>query len=190
MELIDRYFSSGMEKLFETERRVQPVSEQLLEVLNCTDGVTDDAKQAVADLLKQISDALTQEMVVFVLSAGCGSHASIITSATHSFPAESRTETRRISDSRTGKWRVLARKVQNVLKRTTAKRFEPDKDTLALYHFDEGSGDVLKDSSGNSRRISNSRFCAKITARSCTSKSPVQDTASTSEKIRKVSDFA
>ena len=32
---------------------------------------------------------------------------------------------------------------------TPAKRFEPDKDTLALYHFDEGDGDVLKDSSGN-----------------------------------------
>ena len=32
---------------------------------------------------------------------------------------------------------------------TPAKRFEPDADTLALYHFDEGSGDVLKDSSGN-----------------------------------------
>ncbi len=28
-------------------------------------------------------------------------------------------------------------------------RFTPDKDTLALYHFDEGQGDVLKDSSGN-----------------------------------------
>jgi WD40 repeat protein/serine/threonine protein kinase len=34
---------------------------------------------------------------------------------------------------------------------TPAKRFEPDKDTLALYHFDEGQGDVLKDSSGNNR---------------------------------------
>jgi hypothetical protein len=32
---------------------------------------------------------------------------------------------------------------------TPAQRFEPDKDTLALYHFDEGSGDVLKDSSSN-----------------------------------------
>ncbi len=32
---------------------------------------------------------------------------------------------------------------------TPAKRFEPDADTLALYHFDEGAGDVLKDSSGN-----------------------------------------
>ena len=32
---------------------------------------------------------------------------------------------------------------------TPAKRFEPDKDTLALYHFDEGSGDELKDSSSN-----------------------------------------
>ena len=30
-----------------------------------------------------------------------------------------------------------------------AARLEPDADTLALYHFDEGSGDVLKDSSGN-----------------------------------------
>jgi formylglycine-generating enzyme required for sulfatase activity/Leucine-rich repeat (LRR) protein len=32
---------------------------------------------------------------------------------------------------------------------TPAKRFEPDADTLALYHCDEGAGDVLKDSSGN-----------------------------------------
>ncbi|MFQ5735008.1 MAG: LamG domain-containing protein, partial [Planctomycetaceae bacterium] len=32
---------------------------------------------------------------------------------------------------------------------TPEKRFTPDKNTLALYHFDEGSGDVLKDSSGN-----------------------------------------
>ena len=32
---------------------------------------------------------------------------------------------------------------------TPQKRFEPDKDTLALYHFDEGQGDLLKDSSGN-----------------------------------------
>ncbi len=30
-----------------------------------------------------------------------------------------------------------------------AARFEPDEHTLALYHFDEGAGDVLKDSSGN-----------------------------------------
>ncbi|MBL8827194.1 MAG: DUF1080 domain-containing protein, partial [Planctomycetaceae bacterium] len=32
---------------------------------------------------------------------------------------------------------------------TPEKRFEPDANTLALYHFDEGTGDVLKDSSGN-----------------------------------------
>jgi tRNA A-37 threonylcarbamoyl transferase component Bud32 len=32
---------------------------------------------------------------------------------------------------------------------TPAKRFEPDADTLALYHFDEGQGAILKDSSGN-----------------------------------------
>jgi formylglycine-generating enzyme required for sulfatase activity len=30
-----------------------------------------------------------------------------------------------------------------------AKRYEPDGDTLALYHFDEGKGSILKDSSGN-----------------------------------------
>ena len=29
------------------------------------------------------------------------------------------------------------------------RRFEPDEHTMALYHFDEGSGDVLHDSSGN-----------------------------------------
>ena len=32
---------------------------------------------------------------------------------------------------------------------TPAKRFTTDKNTLALYHCDEGQGDVLKDSSGN-----------------------------------------
>jgi serine/threonine protein kinase/Leucine-rich repeat (LRR) protein len=32
---------------------------------------------------------------------------------------------------------------------TPTDHFENDKNTLALYHFDEGSGDVLKDSSGN-----------------------------------------
>ncbi|MBC7818407.1 MAG: DUF1080 domain-containing protein [Planctomycetaceae bacterium] len=31
---------------------------------------------------------------------------------------------------------------------TPPQRYETDADTLALYHFDEGSGDVLKDSSG------------------------------------------
>ena len=32
---------------------------------------------------------------------------------------------------------------------TPTNRFETDANTLALYHFDEGGGDVLKDSSGN-----------------------------------------
>jgi hypothetical protein len=32
---------------------------------------------------------------------------------------------------------------------TPKKRFEPDADTLALFHFDEGTGDVLTDSSGH-----------------------------------------
>ena len=32
---------------------------------------------------------------------------------------------------------------------TPVRRWEPDTDTLALYHFDKGEGIVLKDSSGN-----------------------------------------
>ena len=32
---------------------------------------------------------------------------------------------------------------------TAGRRFEPDEHTVALFHFDEGSGDVAKDSSGN-----------------------------------------
>ena len=32
---------------------------------------------------------------------------------------------------------------------TPNQRFEPDNDTIALYHFDEGQGTVLTDSSGN-----------------------------------------
>ena len=32
---------------------------------------------------------------------------------------------------------------------TPKRRFEPDADTVALYHFDEGQGDVLVDSSGH-----------------------------------------
>lgn len=34
---------------------------------------------------------------------------------------------------------------------TPKPRFEPDSDTIALYHFDEGEGDVLKDSSGKDK---------------------------------------
>ena len=56
------------------------------------------------------SDKLAQAMVVFVLSAVCGSHASIITSAAHGFTAGSLRKLNRISDSRTGKWRELAQK--------------------------------------------------------------------------------
>jgi hypothetical protein len=38
-------------------------------------------------------------------------------------------------------------------------RHAPDRDTLALYYFDEGAGDVLRDSSGNNHH-------GKITAKS------------------------
>ena len=34
---------------------------------------------------------------------------------------------------------------------TPAKRFETDKDTMALYHCDEGAGKTLTDSSVNKR---------------------------------------
>ncbi len=45
---------------------------------------------------------------------------------------------------------VRISKVARYAKDFTPKvRFEPDADTLALYHFDEGRGEVLKDSSGN-----------------------------------------
>ena len=48
VQLVDRYFAAGMERLIENKTRVEPVSAQLLEVLD------DDAgKQAVAELVKQ-----------------------------------------------------------------------------------------------------------------------------------------
>ena len=48
VQLVDSYFASGMQRLLENKTRVEPVSAQLLEVLD------DDAgKQAVADLVKQ-----------------------------------------------------------------------------------------------------------------------------------------
>jgi type I restriction enzyme M protein len=51
IQLIDRYFGQGMEKLIESKVHVGPVSEQLLEVLE-----VDDGKQAVTELVKQWSD--------------------------------------------------------------------------------------------------------------------------------------
>jgi type I restriction enzyme M protein len=48
VQLIDRYFVAGMERLIDNKTRVEPVSAQLLEVLD------DDAgKQAVTELVKQ-----------------------------------------------------------------------------------------------------------------------------------------
>lgn len=48
VQLIDRYFAEGMERLIENKTRVEPISTQLLEVLDDEVG-----KQAVAELLKQ-----------------------------------------------------------------------------------------------------------------------------------------
>ena len=48
VELVDRYFERGMEKLAENRRRVEPVGERLTEVLEVEAG-----RDAVADLLKE-----------------------------------------------------------------------------------------------------------------------------------------
>jgi len=50
VQLIDRYFAAGMERLIENKTRVEPVSAQLLEVLDNEAG-----KQAVGELVKQWS---------------------------------------------------------------------------------------------------------------------------------------
>lgn len=50
VQLIDRYFAQGMERLIENETQVQPVSAQLLEVLENAEG-----KAAVKALIKQWS---------------------------------------------------------------------------------------------------------------------------------------
>ena len=52
VELIDRYFREGMEKLQETQQRVGPVAEQVLEVLDGEE-ITEEAGHAVDGLLKQ-----------------------------------------------------------------------------------------------------------------------------------------
>ena len=48
MQLVDRYFAAGMERLTESKTRVVPISSQLLEVLDDNAG-----KQAVGELVKQ-----------------------------------------------------------------------------------------------------------------------------------------
>jgi type I restriction enzyme M protein len=48
VQLIDRYFAAGMDRLIENKARVDPVSAQIIEVLEDSAG-----KQAVADLVKQ-----------------------------------------------------------------------------------------------------------------------------------------
>ena len=43
----------------------------------------------------------------------------------------------------------ISRGARYLINYTPTSRLEPDANTLALYHFDEGQGDVLNDSSGN-----------------------------------------
>ena len=51
IQLIDRYFEQGMDKLIEGKEQVEPISELLLEVLDGNGG-----KEAVVDLVKKWSD--------------------------------------------------------------------------------------------------------------------------------------
>jgi type I restriction enzyme M protein len=51
VQLIDHYFAEGMERLIENKTKVEPVSAQLLEVLD-----DDVGKEAVAELVKQWAD--------------------------------------------------------------------------------------------------------------------------------------
>jgi type I restriction enzyme M protein len=51
VQLVDRYFAAGMERLVENKTKVEPVSAQLLQVLDDEGG-----KQAVAELVKQWAD--------------------------------------------------------------------------------------------------------------------------------------
>ena len=48
VQLVDRYFAAGMERLIENKTRVEPVSAQLLEVLD-----DDGGKQSVGELVRQ-----------------------------------------------------------------------------------------------------------------------------------------
>jgi type I restriction enzyme M protein len=48
VQLVDRYFAAGMERLIESKTRVEPISAQLIEVLEDAGG-----KQAVKELVKQ-----------------------------------------------------------------------------------------------------------------------------------------
>jgi type I restriction enzyme M protein len=48
VQLIDRYFAAGMERLIDSKTRLEPVSAQLLDVLD-----DDDGKQAVGELVKR-----------------------------------------------------------------------------------------------------------------------------------------
>ena len=47
---------------------------------------------------------------------------------------------------------------------TPPTRFGPDKDTIALYHFDEGQGEILTDSSANNHhgKIVNAKWVPGI----------------------------
>ena len=48
---------------------------------------------------------------------------------------------------------------------TPLRRFDPDANTLALYHCDEGSGQTLNDTSGN-------RYYVTISAANCVEVGP------------------
>jgi type I restriction enzyme M protein len=57
VQLIDRYFAAGMERLIENKAHIEPVSAKLLEVLDDASG-----KQAVADLMTQWANLSTLQI--------------------------------------------------------------------------------------------------------------------------------
>jgi len=97
--------------------------------------------------LAAVRDALNEEIRFYVNGNTVGSHpfGSVETGGTLTFGFEHfRTQVNgRVDEARISS---VARYAANF---TPARRFESDAHTLALYHFDEGQGDVLKDSSGN-----------------------------------------
>ncbi len=76
VQLIDRYFAAGMERMVENKTRVEPVSAQLLEVLDDAGG-----KQAVGELVRQwaglakLKTRYAQYLDQFPLAPGTGERA-------------------------------------------------------------------------------------------------------------------
>ena len=63
IELIDRYFADGWSRLEKTDPRVEPLSKQMLEVLDSSAETVTEAKQAVAEFLKHWTSLRKQRSI-------------------------------------------------------------------------------------------------------------------------------